>query len=141
MKMIIKNTTTGTAWNLPDGAKMPKGQYADLSYVETLSDELKADIKRDMKSNDSRLYMNEHFDMKHVFIIEKQSMYAKDAIDINGIEWDENTIDAFQQSHGRQPTADELDGKASIGWTRNMVDALPSRYKDVGRKAKRKAGV
>lgn len=79
MKMIIKNTTTGTAWNLPSDVKLPKGQYADLSYVETLSDELKADIKRDMKANDSRLHMNEHFDMKHVFIIELQSVYTKNA--------------------------------------------------------------
>ncbi|MFA0330738.1 hypothetical protein AB4526_16935 [Vibrio cyclitrophicus] len=77
--MIIKNTTTGTVWNLPDGTKMPKGQYADLTYVETLSGELKSDIKRDMKANDSRLHMNEHFDMKHIFIVEPKSVYTKGA--------------------------------------------------------------
>lgn len=80
MKYVIKNTTTGTAWVLPDGTKLPKGQYVDLSYVEALHDELKGDIKRDIKANDSRIHMNEHFDMKHVFIIERQSIYTKHAI-------------------------------------------------------------
>ncbi|TOM96837.1 hypothetical protein [Vibrio parahaemolyticus] len=77
--MIIRNTTTGTAWNLPDGTKLPKGMYANISFVETLHDELKADIKRDMKANDSRLHMNEHFGMAHVFKIEKSSIYTRHA--------------------------------------------------------------
>ncbi|MEZ8731003.1 hypothetical protein AB6D70_10555 [Vibrio splendidus] len=79
MKMIIKNTTTGTAWNLPDGTNMPKGQYVDLSYVEILHDELKADIKRDIKANDAKPHMNEALGMRHTFIVEKQSVYTKDA--------------------------------------------------------------
>ncbi|WP_418642515.1 hypothetical protein ACNUDM_22080 [Vibrio chaetopteri] len=79
MNYVIRNTTTSMCWNLPLGTKLPKGRYADMSYVETLADELKADIKRDMKANDSRLHMNEHFDMRHVFIVEPQSVYTKDA--------------------------------------------------------------
>ncbi|WP_274020001.1 hypothetical protein [Vibrio parahaemolyticus] len=77
--MIIRNTTTGTAWNLPDGIKLPKGMYANISFVETLPDELKADIKRDMELNDSRLHMNEHFDMAHIFKVEKHSIYTRHA--------------------------------------------------------------
>ncbi|EKB7278230.1 hypothetical protein OOY67_000661 [Vibrio parahaemolyticus] len=77
--MIIRNTTTGTAWNLPDGTKLPKGMYANINFVETLPDELKDDIKRDMELNDSRLHMNEHFDMTHTFKIEKPSIYTRHA--------------------------------------------------------------
>ncbi|MEZ9873426.1 hypothetical protein AB4501_07440 [Vibrio sp. 10N.222.55.E8] len=77
--MIIKNTTTGTAWKLPSDVKLPKGQYVDMSYVETLHDELKADIKRDIKANDAKPHMNEALGMRHTFIVEKQSVYTKDA--------------------------------------------------------------
>lgn len=80
MKYVIRNTTTGTAWVLPQGTKMPKGQYVDLSYVETLPKEWQEAIKLDIKANDATMYMNEHFDMKHHFIVEKQSVYTKDAI-------------------------------------------------------------
>lgn len=77
--MIIKNTTTGTTWNLPSDIKLPKGQYADMSYVETLHDELKADIQRDIKANDAKPHMNEALGMRHTFIIESKSVYTKDA--------------------------------------------------------------
>ena len=97
--MIIKNTTTGTAWNLPDDVKLPKGQYVEMSYVDTLPREHADAIKADIKANDAKPHMNEALGMRHTFIIEKKSVYTKHAI------------------------------------------TLEPRYKDVGRKAKRKAGV
>ncbi|MFA0350597.1 hypothetical protein FCV60_19350 [Vibrio sp. F13] len=80
--MIIKNTTTGTAWKLPSDVKLPKGQYVDMSFVLTLHDELKADIEADIKNNDAKPHMNEALGMRHTFIVEKQSVYTKDAREI-----------------------------------------------------------
>lgn len=80
MKMILKNTTTGNAWVLPQGVQLPKGQYADLSYVETLPKEYIEAIKSDVNTNDAKPHMNEALGMTHTFIIEKPSVYTKHAI-------------------------------------------------------------
>ena len=79
MKYVIRNTTTGNAWVLPQDVQLPKGQYVDIKFVECLHDELKSDIKRDMKENDARPHMNEALGMRHTFIVEKQSVYTKHA--------------------------------------------------------------
>ena len=78
--MIIKNTTTGTAWVLPDDVKLPKGRYVDMSYVDTLPREYAEAIKSNIKANDAKPHMNEALGMRHTFIIEKKSIYTKHAI-------------------------------------------------------------
>ena len=82
MKYVIRNTTTGSAWVLPQDVQLPNGQYVDIKFVECLHDELKGDIKRDMKENDARPHMNEALGMRHTFIVEKQSIYTKHAISL-----------------------------------------------------------
>ncbi|MBT0074532.1 hypothetical protein J4H65_04495 [Vibrio alginolyticus] len=77
--MIIKNTTTGNAWVLPQDVQLPKGQYADMKFVETLPKEWQEAIKADIESNDAKPHMNEALGMRHTFIVEKQSVYTKHA--------------------------------------------------------------